>query len=57
MQTDRVVLEPGPPEEVETVQLLFRMFVIEGKSVDGVVPEIRFAPEPPVEGDGFELSV
>jgi DNA invertase Pin-like site-specific DNA recombinase len=32
LQTDRVVLEPGPPEEVETVRLMFRMFVIDGKT-------------------------
>ena len=32
LQTDRVVLEPGPPEEVETVRLMFRMFVSDGKS-------------------------
>src|SRR5205823_2784977 len=27
------------------------------QSLTGFVPEIRFAPDSPVEGDGFELSV
>ena len=31
LQTDRVVLEPGPVEEVETVRRMFAMFVHEGK--------------------------
>lgn len=30
-QSDRVVLEPGPVEEVETVRRMFAMFVHEGK--------------------------
>ena len=31
IQTDRVVLVPGPPEEVETVRWMYRSFVKEGK--------------------------
>ncbi len=31
LQSDRVVLEPGPVEEVEAVRRTFRMFVHEGK--------------------------
>jgi len=31
LQSDRVVLEPGPVEEVETVRRMFRMFAHEGK--------------------------
>ena len=31
IQTDRVILVPGPPEEVETVRSMYRMFVDEGK--------------------------
>lgn len=31
IQTDRVILVPGPPEEVETVQWMYRAFVEEGK--------------------------
>jgi DNA invertase Pin-like site-specific DNA recombinase len=31
IQTDRVVLMPGPPEEVATVRLIYRMFVEEQK--------------------------
>jgi DNA invertase Pin-like site-specific DNA recombinase len=32
LQTDRVVLIPGPPEEIEHVQNIYSMFVEEGKS-------------------------
>ncbi|WP_268934914.1 recombinase family protein [Sphingomonas sp. Leaf4] len=32
LQTDRVILVPGPPEEVETVRRIYRMFVIEHRS-------------------------
>ena len=31
IQTDRVVLVPGPPEEIETVRWMYRAFVEEGK--------------------------
>lgn len=32
LQTDRVVLVPGPPDEVETVQRIYRLFVEERRS-------------------------
>lgn len=32
LQTDRVVLIPGPPEEVETVRRMYRMFVEQSRS-------------------------
>lgn len=32
LQTDRVVLIPGPTEEVDTVQRMYRLFVHEGRS-------------------------
>jgi DNA invertase Pin-like site-specific DNA recombinase len=32
LQTDRVVLTPGPPEEVEVVRRLYRMFVVQRRS-------------------------
>jgi len=32
IQTDRVVLVPGPPEEMETVRWMYRSFVKDGKS-------------------------
>lgn len=31
LQTDRVILVPGPAEEIETVQTIYRQFVREGK--------------------------
>jgi DNA invertase Pin-like site-specific DNA recombinase len=30
LQTDRVILVPGPPDEVETVRRIFRLFVLTG---------------------------
>jgi DNA invertase Pin-like site-specific DNA recombinase len=32
LQTDRVVLRPGPPEEVEVVRRLYRMFVVQRRA-------------------------
>lgn len=32
LQTDRVILVPGPPEEVEHVQWMYRVFIEEGKT-------------------------
>lgn len=32
LQTDRVVLVPGPPEEVKTVQRIYRFFVEDGRN-------------------------
>lgn len=32
LQTDRVILTPGPPEEVEAVRRLYRMFVLQRRS-------------------------
>lgn len=32
LQTDRVVLKPGPPEEVEVVRRLYRMFVVQRRA-------------------------
>lgn len=32
LQTDRVILKPGPPEEVELVRRLYRMFVVQRKT-------------------------
>lgn len=32
LQTDRVVLEPGPPDEVETVRRMYRLFTLNGQS-------------------------
>lgn len=32
LQTDRVILRPGPPEEVEVVRRLYRMFVVQRRT-------------------------
>jgi hypothetical protein len=37
LQTDRVVLVPGPPEEVELVRSIYRMFLEEHRSKDEII--------------------
>ena len=32
LQTDRVILKPGPPEEIEVVRHLYRMFVVQRRT-------------------------
>lgn len=32
LQTDRVILTPGPPDEIETVSRIYRLFVDQGRS-------------------------
>nr|WP_294138511.1 recombinase family protein [Sphingomonas sp.] len=32
LQTDRVILKPGPPEEIEIVRRLYRMFVVQRRT-------------------------
>ena len=40
IQSDRVILVPGPPTEVETVQRIFRAFVSERKSTVDIAREL-----------------
>jgi DNA invertase Pin-like site-specific DNA recombinase len=39
--TDRVVLEPGRPDEVECVRGIFRMLIDEGRTVHGIARELN----------------
>ena len=41
LQTDRVVLTPGPPEEIEHVHSIYSMFVEEGKSEREIALELN----------------
>lgn len=41
LQTDRVVLAPGPDEEVETVRWMYRVFAQEGKSEAEIAAELN----------------
>ncbi len=36
LQTDRVILQPGPPEEVETVRRIYRTFCLQGLKERGI---------------------
>lgn len=40
-QTDRVILTPGPPEEVETVRRLYRMFVLQQRSETEIAAQLN----------------
>jgi DNA invertase Pin-like site-specific DNA recombinase len=50
LQTDRVVLTPGPPEEVEVVRRLYRMFVVQRRS------ELEIASTLNIEGMTTDLG-
>lgn len=50
IQTDRVVLAPGPEEEVETVRRMYRMFTLKG------LPERVIAAELNAEGHRTDLG-
>lgn len=41
LQTDRVILTPGPDEEVEIVRRIFKSFVVEGKSRSAIARELN----------------
>jgi DNA invertase Pin-like site-specific DNA recombinase len=40
-QTDRVVLTPGPPEEVEVVRRLYRLFVLQQRSETEIAAQLN----------------
>lgn len=41
IQTDRVILVPGPPEEVETVRWMYRAFALEGKVESEIAADLN----------------
>lgn len=41
LQTDRVVLTPGPPEEVEVVRRLYRLFVLQQRSEAEIAAQLN----------------
>jgi len=41
LQTDRVVLTPGPPEEVEVVRRLYRMFVVQRRTESEIATQLN----------------
>ena len=41
LQTDRVILKPGPSLEIETVQRVFRSFVVQRKCVTAIAAELN----------------
>lgn len=42
LQTDRVnILVPGPPEEIETVNRIYMMFVDEGKTESDIADDLN----------------
>lgn len=49
LQTDRVIIVPGPPEEVQVVHWIYRMFIDEGKG-EGAIVRLLNARGIPSEG-------
>lgn len=41
LQTDRVILVPGPPEEIETVRRIYRLFVDDGRKESEIAAELN----------------
>jgi hypothetical protein len=41
LQSDRVILQPGPPHELELVRNVFRQFVLERKSDAAIARELN----------------
>lgn len=41
LQTDRVILTPGPPEEVEVVRRLYRLFVLQQRSETEIAAQLN----------------
>lgn len=41
LQTDRVILAPGPPEEVEVVRRLYRMFVLQRRTESEIATSLN----------------
>lgn len=41
IQTDRVILQPGPPEELETVRWMYLQFVVDGKTEREIADELN----------------
>jgi DNA invertase Pin-like site-specific DNA recombinase len=50
LQTDRVILTPGPPQEIEVVRRLYRMFVVQRKTEQEIAEALN------VEGILSDLS-
>jgi DNA invertase Pin-like site-specific DNA recombinase len=41
VQSDRIVLSPGDPDEIETVRLIFHLFVHEGKNASSITSDLN----------------
>lgn len=41
LQTDRVILQPGPPPEIETVRRLYRMFVLQQRTESEIAAQLN----------------
>jgi hypothetical protein len=42
LQTDRVILVPGPPEEGDLVRRIYRLFVMTGMTEAAIAPAAEF---------------
>jgi DNA invertase Pin-like site-specific DNA recombinase len=53
LQTDRVILRPGPPHEIEIVRRVFKEFVTERKSATAIARELNAADIRTVRGNAW----
>jgi DNA invertase Pin-like site-specific DNA recombinase len=51
--TDRVILVPGPKNEVETVRMIYRMFIREHRSINWIAAELNRRRIPFLEGKEY----
>lgn len=56
LQTDRVVLGPGPAFEVEIVKRIFYSLVVQKKSVVGITAELNYAAIPNANGSPWNTA-
>jgi DNA invertase Pin-like site-specific DNA recombinase len=58
LTTDRVILVPGPPEEVQVVRDIYRMFVLEKKSSHTIAAQLtrKGVPNPSMSGVNWNGS-
>jgi DNA invertase Pin-like site-specific DNA recombinase len=57
LQTDRVVLKPGPSSEVKIVKQIFKSFVTHGKTVTDIAAELNARQIPTSRGKRWEAQL
>ncbi|MER8430874.1 recombinase family protein [Mesorhizobium caraganae] len=53
LKSDRVIYVPGPPDELKTLRRIFRMFVVQGRSVTNITQILNDEKIPSVDGGSW----